>query len=90
MSSHVDLAKRIIPTEGSEYPLSAHGRAVAVGYAVDILSAEAPLLLSTADLHRLRQWFNSMQDTNPAYVEDDDRALYNRVLAVLRNRSEWK
>ena len=46
--------------------------------------------LSTADLHTFRQWFNSMQDTNPAYIEDADRALYDRVVAVLRDRSEWK
>jgi catechol-2,3-dioxygenase len=53
-------------------------------------TALAELHLSTADLHRIRQWFNSMQDTNPAYIEDDDYALYNKVLAVLSARGEWK
>ena len=90
MPSHVDLARRIVPSAGSEYPMTDVGHAIALGHAVDVLRADAPLLLSTADMHRLRQWFNSMQDTNPAYVEDDDRALYNRILAVLRDRSEWK
>lgn len=90
MTTHAELAKRIVPSAGSEYPLSEIGHAIAVGHAVDALRADAPLLLSTADMHRLRQWFNSMQDTNPAYVEDGDRVLYNRLLAVLRERSEWK
>lgn len=46
--------------------------------------------LTTSDLHRLRQWFNSMEDTNPAYVEDGDRELYRRILIELQQRpSEW-
>lgn len=36
------------------------------------------------DLNRLRQWFNSMEDTNPNYVEEADRELNERIMKELR------
>lgn len=42
--------------------------------------------LTTSDLDRLRQWFNSMQDTNPKYIEDADRELYRRIMVELAQR----
>lgn len=42
--------------------------------------------LTTTDLDRLRQWFNSMEDTNPKYVEAEDRELYARILVELAQR----
>jgi len=87
MTTHNEIARRIMPSPGSEWPLSDHGYAVAVGHAIDVLRAEAPMLLSTTDLDRLRQWLDAMRDTNPAYIEDGDRVIYNRILSVLSERS---
>ncbi|WP_049849519.1 hypothetical protein [Trabulsiella odontotermitis] len=43
-----------------------------------------PVALVPGDFNRLRQWFNSMEDTNPKYIEDADRELYDRILKVCR------
>ena len=85
-----EVARRCLPESGSEWPLSDHGYAIALGHAATVIRTEYPIALSTADLHRLRQWFNSMQDTNASYIESGDLDLYRQVLDVLRARSEWK
>lgn len=45
--------------------------------------------LTSDELHLLRQWFNSMEDTNPKYIEDRDRDLYGRILEELKRRSQF-
>jgi hypothetical protein len=38
---------------------------------------------SRDDLDRMRQWFNSMEDTNPKFIEAGDRDLYARIMSAL-------
>lgn len=38
--------------------------------------------------HRIRQWFNSLQDTNPGYLEPEDSALFNKILQWLQKENE--
>lgn len=85
-----EVARRCMPVSGSEWPLSEHGYAIAVGHAANVIRNEFPIALSTSDLHRIRQWFNSLEDTNPAYVDAGDRDLYRKIIDVLRARNEWK
>jgi hypothetical protein len=40
-----------------------------------------PFTLYELDL--FRQWFNTMQDTNPKYINEADRRLYAKVKAKL-------
>jgi hypothetical protein len=35
--------------------------------------------ISGNDLHRVRQWFDAIQDTNPAYLEIGDFVLAKRI-----------
>jgi len=36
--------------------------------------------ITQSEADRLRQWFNSLQDVNPNYIETGDRDLYERIL----------
>lgn len=42
------------------------------------------LTMSRDELNLLRQWFNSMEDTNLAYINKDDRNLQSRIMAYLK------
>ena len=37
--------------------------------------------LSTNEINLVRQWFNSIQDVNPNYLQKADNELYLKVLA---------
>lgn len=39
---------------------------------------------SKEELNLFRQWFNSMEDVNPKYVEPRDRELYARLMEILK------
>ena len=42
------------------------------------------------ELNLLREWFDSMSDTNPKYVEDRDRALYAKICGVIADcKANW-
>ncbi len=40
------------------------------------------------ELDLLRQWFNSMEDTNPKYILEMDRELYRKIKAALNHGGE--
>jgi uncharacterized protein YjaZ len=35
------------------------------------------------ELRLFRQWFNSLEDVNPRYLEADDRALHDKIMVYL-------
>lgn len=39
---------------------------------------------STEELNIFRQWFNSVSDTNPKYLEQRDKRLYEKVLRLMK------
>ncbi|MDP8745345.1 hypothetical protein ABTW57_06160 [Serratia sp. SM59] len=55
--------------------------------AIRVTELEMKLLMkpmfSAEELNLFRQWFNSMEDTNPAYIQPSDQSLYRKVLALL-------
>lgn len=42
--------------------------------------------LSKDELHRIRQWFDAVQDTNPQYLERGDFLLARRLYEALEMR----
>jgi hypothetical protein len=40
-------------------------------------------LLTNAETHLLRQWFNAVQDLNPSYLESDDYCLVDKIIKSL-------
>ncbi len=43
----------------------------------------ADLPLTIAEAHRLREWFNCVQDTHPGYLEREDFELARRIYAAV-------
>jgi len=41
------------------------------------------LSLTGNELDLLRKWFESIEDTNNSYLEDEDRALYRKIMKQL-------
>lgn len=81
-----EMARRIMPLPGSEWPLSEHGYAIALGHAAAIIRCE--VLFTTLELDTLRQWFNCIEDVNPKFLEQPDRALGAKISAMLNARRE--
>ena len=44
------------------------------------------MIFSKEELNRIRQWFDSLQDTNPKYLEAGDYELARRVYEHLGMR----
>jgi hypothetical protein len=42
--------------------------------------------LTNAELELVRQWFNAVQDANPAYLGADDYILARQIYEMLRIR----
>ena len=38
------------------------------------------------EIELLKQWFNSMEDTNFAYIEEGDRVLYAKITKALEKQ----
>ena len=58
----------------------------AQGYAAAIiaaLSAQGLVILTPDEANLVRQWFNSVTDVTPEYLEDPDRVLGERITRIV-------
>jgi hypothetical protein len=39
---------------------------------------------TTEEINLFRQWFNSISDTNPGYVEQSDRDLHTKLMGMMK------
>jgi hypothetical protein len=53
-------------------------------YRLDTFTRCQEAMFSREDMNLFRQWFNSIQDTNPKYIEQKDSELYARVMERLK------
>jgi hypothetical protein len=42
------------------------------------------------ELNRIRQWFDAVDDLNPAYLEAADRDLMSKIMAALGMTEQWQ
>jgi hypothetical protein len=45
---------------------------------------EVEVQFSREELDLFRQWFNSITDTNPNFIEQKDRDLYTKVMGLTK------
>jgi hypothetical protein len=51
-----------------------------------IVETVSGLALDKSDLHLVREWFDSVQDVNPGYLEEKDYVLAKRIYEALGMR----
>lgn len=82
MDRATEIAHRVMPSTGSEWPLSAHGRAVAVGHAASIIQAEM------SDLHSRIEELETRIVGLEAMLCDAQEEV-GGLKAALREIAEW-